>query len=311
MKEKIEIESLDLRYETYRLKSPAAEKILLTSILENGIRDPLQGINKNDNRILLNGFKRYRCAKKLGSGIVPYISLGEDEAYGIIQLIRASNSKGLTILEQAILIDELNTIHNMGNADIAGLLEKSKAWVSVRTGIIRQMSSMVKEKVFNGDFPVYSYMYTLQQFIRINSVKKSEVDEFVHAVSGKGFSIRDINMLANAYFKGGEDIRHQIKNGNTSWCLRRLKEPSGQNTGCTKNEQKFLNALERVQHHMHWIIKSDRQFKTAVFDAQANILTGGILRMTNAFTQCREWGRTMIFDTNCLILYNKLKIDCV
>lgn len=285
MIEQIEIESLDLRYETYRLKSLSAEKILLTSILENGIRDPLQGINKNDGKILLNGFKRYRCAQKLGIGIVPYISLGEDEAHGIIEFIRASNSKGLSILEQAILIDELKTIHNMANADIAGLLEKSKAWVSVRTGIIGQMSSIVKEKVFNGQFPVYSYMYTLRRFMRINSVKKSDVDEFVTAVCGKGFSIREIDMLANAYFKGSEDIRHQIKNGNISWCLGRLKEPSSQNAGCTKNEQKFLKALESVEHHMHWIITSDNQFKTAVFYAQANIVAGGILRMTDAFTQ--------------------------
>lgn len=285
MKEEIEIENLDLRYETYRLKSSIAERMLLTSILENGIRDPLQGINKDDRRILLNGFKRYRCAKKLGIGIVPYISLGEDEAYGIIQFIRASNAKGLTILEQALLIDELKTIHNMGTSDIAGLLEKSKAWVSVRTGIIRQMSSAVKEKVFSGRFPVYSYMYTLRRFMRLNSVKQSEVDEFVNAVSGKGFSIREIDMLANAYFKGGADIRHQIKNGDTSWCLSRLKTPSHQNTGCTKNEQTLLQALERVQRHMHWIIKNDKQFKTTVFYAQANILTGGILRMTDAFTQ--------------------------
>lgn len=41
--EQIEISSLDLRYEAYRLKAPGAEKILLASILENGIRDPLQG----------------------------------------------------------------------------------------------------------------------------------------------------------------------------------------------------------------------------------------------------------------------------
>ena len=42
MEKQIEVTDLDLRYENYRLKSPGTEKIMLNSILENGIRDPLQ-----------------------------------------------------------------------------------------------------------------------------------------------------------------------------------------------------------------------------------------------------------------------------
>jgi len=119
MIEQIEISSLDLRYESYRMKSPGAEKVMLGSISENGIRDPLQGVSTNKARILLNGFKRYRCAKRLGIGIVPYCSLGSDEALGIIELLRISNSMSLSILEQAKLIDELKTVHKMCNGEIA------------------------------------------------------------------------------------------------------------------------------------------------------------------------------------------------
>ena len=127
MAEQIEISSLDLRYEAYRLRSPGAEKTLLASILENGIRDPFQGVDTDGCRILLDGFKRYRCALRLSIGIVPYWSLGDDEASGLIELLRASNARGLSILEQARLIDELKTVHQMSTAEIAGLLEKSKA----------------------------------------------------------------------------------------------------------------------------------------------------------------------------------------
>ena len=75
MIEQVEISNLDLRYESYRMKSPGAGKALLGSISENGIRDPLQGVDTNEVRILLDGFKRYICAKRLGIGIVPYRSL--------------------------------------------------------------------------------------------------------------------------------------------------------------------------------------------------------------------------------------------
>ena len=119
MIEKIEISSLNLRYGNCRLKSPGTERVLLSSIAEKGITNALQGVNTNEGangrRILLDGFKRYRCAKRLGISIVPFCSLGGDEACGIMQLLRISIANSLSILEQAVLIDELQKVHMMGN----------------------------------------------------------------------------------------------------------------------------------------------------------------------------------------------------
>ena len=129
MVDQVEISSIDLRYEGYRLRSVGAEKALLLSISAQGIREPLAGVDKADQRILLDGFKRYRCAIKLNIGVVPYLSLAGDEPAGIIELMRISNAKSLSILEQARLIDELINVHQMCNAQIATLLERSKAWV--------------------------------------------------------------------------------------------------------------------------------------------------------------------------------------
>jgi len=289
MIEQIEISSLDLRYEDYRLKSKLVEKALLATIIEHGIRDPLQGVDLVGDgiRILLNGFKRYRCAKKLNISIVPYNSFGSDEPLGIIKLIRISNSKSLNILEQAKLIDELQNVHGMCNDDIAGLLEKSKSWVSVRSGILGEMSEYVMKRVFEGDFPVYSFMYTLRQFIRMNSIPQKDIDEFVKAVSGKGLSIRDIELLAHSFFKGSDDFRQLIKKGNIIWGLNRLKESAAATTGCTKAEQSMLRELEKVQSYMQRIIYriKDERLGNDAFHAQAALLSKGILKVIGSFSK--------------------------
>jgi hypothetical protein len=287
MIEEVEISSLDVRYENHRMKSPGAEKVLLGSILQHGIRDPLQGVDKNELRILLDGFKRYRCAKRLDIGIVPYCSLGTDEALAIIELLRVSNSRGLSILEQAGLIDELKTAHQMSNWEIAGLLEKSKSWVSVRCGIIGEMSECVRDKIFRGRFPVYSYMYTLRRFIRINCAKKEEIDEFVKLVSGRHLSIREIDLLAHGYFRGSEEFRRQIQTGNISWGLRRLKDCSVNTSGCTEAERAMLRELEIVQKYMQRVAhkSKDGRFKSSCFYSQANLLAGGIIRQTESFSK--------------------------
>jgi hypothetical protein len=154
----------------------------------------------------------------------------------------------------------------------------------MRVGIIGQMSPAIMDKVFSGQFPVYSYMYTIRSFIRMNGISKQDVDEFVKSVAGKGLSIRDIEILANGYFRGGEGIRRQIRNGNITWGLSRLKE-SSVTTDCTQVEQRMLKDLEITQKYMQRVINKskDNRYKTASFNAQANLLAGGILRQINIF----------------------------
>ena len=288
MIQQVEISSLDLRHENNRLKSKFFEKVLLSSIIEHGIRDPLQGVDLgNGIKILLNGFKRYRCAKKLNINIVPYLSFGSDEPAGIIELIRISNSRKLNILEQAKLIDDLQKVHGMGNDDIAGLLEKSKSWVSMRSGILEEMSEYVMKRVFEGDFPMYSFMYTLRQFIRMNSIPKKEIDEFVKAVAGKDLSFRDIELLASGFFKGSDDFRQQIKKGHVTWGLKQLKESAQKTAECTKAEQKMLRDLELVQNYMQRITYgiNDNKLGSDVFHAQATLLAQGILKIVDSFSK--------------------------
>jgi len=283
----VEINNLDLRYEKFRLKSKRIERALLASIIEHDIQEPLKGIDLGDGtKILLDGFKRYRCAKKLNIGMVPYSSFGSDEPLGIIKLIRTSIARPLTILEQAKMIDELKKVHGMTHGDIADLLQKSKGWVSMRAGILGEMSDYVAKRVFNGDFPVYSFMYTLRKFIRINTISKKEIDEFVKLIAGKGLSIRDIELLANGFFKGSDNLRQQIKEGHITWGLNQLKKSSGRTTECTNTEQMMLRDLESVQRYMQKITyrTRDDRLGSDIFQVQASLLVQGIIDIMDNFT---------------------------
>lgn len=281
----VEISSFDLRFQDHRLRHKACEKTLLASIAEKGIRDPLQGVDMQDVRILIDGFKRYRCAKMLGIGIVPYCCLSSDAATGIIEFLRISNKKSLGIVEQARLIEELKCSYQMSTTDIAGLLEKSKSWVSVRSGMMREMSQFVMEKVFWGQFPAYAYLYILRPFIRINRIKGEDIDEFVGIVAGKNLSIRDIELLAKGYFKGSDELREQLRKGNIGFGLSLLRGKFEKVQGCTQIEQAMLKDIELTLSYMQRVGShfADSEYKTSAFFAQANLLTGGILKQIDMF----------------------------
>ena len=149
----VELSQLDLRYEGCRLKSPVAEARLLAAIAQVGIQQPLQGVELSSTRVLLDGFKRLRCAKKLHLSTVPFVSLAPEEAAGIVCLLRAANDHALSLLEQARFLDELKAGCGLSVAEIAQQLSRSKAWVSLRLGVLAELSPVVREALFDGSFP--------------------------------------------------------------------------------------------------------------------------------------------------------------
>jgi hypothetical protein len=271
---------IDTHFEGCRLKDRKKEELLLASILEQGVKEPLQCIEKPGGEfILLDGFKRLRCAKKLGIEVVPVASLGEDAACGILQLIRSSASPGLTVFEQAALVDELNRSYEMGVREIARQLDKSAGWVAMRLGLIERMSPAVKKERLSGKFPVRSYMYTLRVFTRVNTAK--DVNAFVKAVSGKGLSIREIDMLAGGYFKGNAELKEQILEGNIDWTLRQLgqKEPApfdDTQDKALKDLKLAEGCIRRIPYKL-----GDGQLKTeAFFEAAAPVILTILKKLT-------------------------------
>lgn len=287
MRREVELATIDLRYESYRMKNPALEARLLASIVERGIEEPLEGVDAPEGRILLNGFKRHRCARKVGIGTVPYVSLGGDEATGILALIRVSNHRSLGILEQARFIDDLRNLHQMSVAAIAETLSRSKSWVAMRLGLIGRMSPTVRDRIFQGAFPVYAYMYTLRPFMRMNGNGRAEIEEFVAAVSGKKLSLREIERLAHGYFRGPECFREEIKSGNLALPLERMRQVPENPDGCNEFERVLLGDLEILQKYMRRVMGKSRdpRLKSRAFRAHANLSTAGILSRVGAFTQ--------------------------
>ncbi|MFC1586449.1 ParB/RepB/Spo0J family partition protein [Fibrobacterota bacterium] len=253
MIETVETNSLDLRYADLRLRDRRKEQALLSSILEQGILDPLYVIKRPEAEtcVLLDGFKRCQCAGKLGLTEVPVVVLDNNEAMGILKLIRLSSSKGMMPLEEAALVDELHQRHGLSADEISRRLERSVTWVSVRLGMLVEMSTEVRKKIFSGAFPVRSYMYTLRPFTRVkNGNSRKEVESFVQCVSGRRYSTRDIDLLAEAWFKGGKMLKDQMREGNLDWTLRQLKdkraEPASPCPDMNETESKVISNLEII-----------------------------------------------------------------
>lgn len=287
MYENVELDSLDLRYEGYRLRDQDREARLLASIARRGIEEPLEGVDRPHGRVLLNGFQRFRCARKLRLPSVPYVSLSHAETDGIMQLLQARQDRGLGILEQAKFVEELLSVHGMNAAEVAESLSRSKGWVSMRRSLLKEMSSSIEQILFAGKFPIYCYMYTLRPFMRLNEVSPQDIECFIKSVAGKRLSVRDIELLAQAYFRGPATMREAIEQGQLDWSLQYLREIPPDEQACNEVERLLLRDMQVMQRLMQRILSKchHRQLQSRAFYAQANLLTGSLLSRLGPFEE--------------------------
>jgi hypothetical protein len=104
------------------------------------------------------------------------------------------------------------------------------------------MSAVVREKLFSGGFPVYPYMYSLRQFMRMNGVSKQDIEDFVVALADKKLSLREIEQLAHGYFRVLSVSLHEIPDPLLVRSFFRLSAgrkdddqgDAGQHRSCTK-----------------------------------------------------------------------------
>ena len=282
----VELAQLDLRYEGCRLKSPAAEDRLLAGIAQGGIQEPLQGVEVGGVPILLNGFKRLRCAQKLHLATVPFVALATNETAGIVCLLRAANEHALSLLEQARFLDELKGVGGLSVAEIAHQVGRSPAWVSLRLGVLAELSPRVRSALFDGTFPVYSYLYTLRPFRRLKGA--AAVEEFVAALRGKKLSARQIEQLAHGFFRGPESLREQIRQGHLTLPMQKFEALPEDTEGCSEFDRVVVADLEQTRKLLVRLMTKSAdptRLSSRPFRAQAHLLCAGLLARLPAFTK--------------------------
>jgi ParB/RepB/Spo0J family partition protein len=289
--ETIELSSIDLRLERTRLRNNSVEQALLDSVAREGILDPLYIAGRDDTQryLLLDGFKRYRCARKLGMGMVPAECVADDVATGIVTFIRRNEyGCGITVLEQASLIEELHRRCAMSIYDIAQRLDRSPSWVSMRLGILDDLTPLVREKILSGAFPVRAYLYGIKGFTRVNNIGKERVDLFVGAVSGKQLSTRDLFVLSRAFFTGGKVIERLVLEGDAHRALRMLTidTAGGDDTALSEKERLFIKELQTHATGMSWIIAQGDTLAMGCgsFSQYVNLWSAAILKRLSRYT---------------------------
>jgi ParB/RepB/Spo0J family partition protein len=136
-------------YERLRIIYPKADKAVERSLKQYGQLLPIVVSPATDDSYeILDGFKRFRGAKKLGLKTLkakPVSLSGHALKGAIIQL----NRKGSTMaqLEEAMIVHSLNKEDALRQIEIAVLLGRHKSWVCRRIALIEDLAQEVLDQI--------------------------------------------------------------------------------------------------------------------------------------------------------------------
>jgi hypothetical protein len=133
-------------------------------------------------------------------------------------------------------------------------------------------------------------MVTLRPFRRMNGVASQEIERLVQALAGAKLSVREIELLAQGYFRGTPALREALDEGRWKWTLAQMQAVGDAREGLSEGERRLLREFERLLQAMQNVLArcdSPRR-PSRGFSAQANLLLASLLGRRDSFFKKME-----------------------
>lgn len=205
----LEIDSLDLRYGKLRARRPTLEKRLMASMEEAGQQSPVIVVAGEEpgRWVLIEGRKRVRALKRLKAEAVNAVVWELAPCEALISAYQLQDGSGYNALEEGWLVWELVRGSGLTLAEVGRRLERSKAWVSGRLGLVEGLPERVLEGVQSGKIGAYVATRYLLPFARANA---SDCEKLAEKIMEHEFRSRDVEALCRYYAAAGANSRSRM-----------------------------------------------------------------------------------------------------
>ena len=275
----VELDSLDLRYAKLRARRPAVEKRLMASLEEVGQQSPVIVVAGEEpgRWVMIDGRKRVRALKRLKAEAVKAVVWELAPAEALIAAYQLQNGSGWNALEEGWLVWELVRGGGLILAEVGRRLERSKAWVSGRLGLVEGLPERVLEGVQSGKIGAYVATRYLLPFARANA---SDCEKLAEKIMENDFRSREVEALCRYYAAAAPKAKSRMVEEPARF-LAALKEArkGALDLKLSEAENRCVKNLELIGNVALGLVRQLPE--TCTYDTQAEIRE----------TIKRAWGR--------------------
>ena len=221
----LNLESLELRYANLRARRPMVEKRLIASLGETGQQSPVVVVAGSEagRYVVIDGHKRVRALKRLKADVVKATVWEMSALEALMTAYHMASGAGWNAVEEGWLVWELVREAKLSTSEAGRRLDRSKAWVSGRLGLVESLPEAVMEGVRSGKIGAYTATRHLLPFARANA---GDCENLAAKMMENGFRSREVEVLCRYYGSANHEGRRRM-----------LEDPA-----------RFLKALESTRH---------------------------------------------------------------
>jgi ParB-like chromosome segregation protein Spo0J len=278
----VDIDSLDLRYARLRARRPVLEKRLMVSMDEAGQQSPVIVVAGEElgRWVLIEGRKRVRALRRLKADAVKAVVWELAPAEALIAAYQLQDGTAWNVLEEGWLVWELVRSGGLSLGEVGRRLERSKAWVSGRLGLVEGLPDGVLDGVQGGKIGAYVATRYLLPFARANA---GECEKLAEKIMENGFRSREVEALCRYYAAAGPKSRRRMVQDPVRF-LAALKEArkGAIDPRLSEAEERCVKNLELIGKVALGLVRQLPQ--TCTYDTEAEIRA----TLERAWRQCWE-----------------------
>lgn len=195
----LEFHQLDLRHAPLRVRQPVRERRLLASLADIGQQMPIVVVRGAAPYVVVDGYKRVRCLRRLHRDTVAAVvwDLAEADALILRQVLQTEATT--SVFEQGWLLRTLREDHGLTLDGLARRFDRSVSWVSRRLDLVRTLPAPVQQHVREGRIVAHAAMKYLVPLAR---AKAETCTDLADAIAPHQLTTRQIGRLYQAYVAG-------------------------------------------------------------------------------------------------------------
>jgi len=184
----VRLDALGHRLSSLRLCKPSADERMRRSLRSRGQLTAVTAFDEGDSLQLIDGFKRWRAAGRLGWPQLHVAVVELEEAAATAVMATVHEQAGLSELEEGWIVRALCRKHGLSQGAVGQLMGRHKSWVSRRLLLVEALDEAVQADVRLGLLSARSAL-ALAALPRGNQAKAAEL------VMGRGMTTRQTEAL--------------------------------------------------------------------------------------------------------------------
>ncbi len=201
--------AMDLRYTGLRARRPIIEKRLVASLGDSGQQSPVIVVPAGEagRYIVIDGHKRVRALIKLNADVVRVAVWEMSAVEALVTAYQMASGASWNAVEEGLLVWELVRGAGLSLSEAGRRLNRSKAWVCGRVGLVESLPEAVLEGVRSGKIGAYTATRHLLPFARANAAACEQLTEKLLV---EGFRSREVEILCRYHSSASREGKQRM-----------------------------------------------------------------------------------------------------